>query len=103
MKTSKELTVEGVIRWIEKLEKLTSQGAKVVHVRHLLEQELSKAREEVIEEAIKKLSELSDYFAEVQVGGDVSEAEKDFATFLICKKVRFTLQSLKQNEKEAEV
>lgn len=32
------MTVKEVERWIEKMELLTSRGAKVIHVKHLLQQ-----------------------------------------------------------------
>ena len=33
---SSELTVQDIINWLKKLEGLTSEGAKVLHVKHLL-------------------------------------------------------------------
>lgn len=41
-----ELTVGDVLRWVDKLKKLESEGAIVVHVKLLLEQQRQEAYEE---------------------------------------------------------
>ena len=45
-----EKTVGDILRWLEKLEKLTSEGAKVVHVKHLLLSD----RKQVLGEILKQ-------------------------------------------------
>ena len=54
-----EITVGEVLRWMEKFEMLTSKGAKVVHIKHLLQLAVSKAEKRMIEEIRKSVISIS--------------------------------------------
>lgn len=54
-----EFTVGEVLIWLEKLDKLTGEGARVVHVRHLLEKALDQQRKEIVEEIKELIDEMT--------------------------------------------
>lgn len=53
-----ELTVKDIQLWLDKLERIQSIGAKVVHVRHLLESEKKKSALEALEKMRLQIGEM---------------------------------------------